>query len=277
MTGADCAAPPARCGTASGWRGKGRCPRCRQAHNEDTAARRRAHNAPAPEVIAAFVRHLQSGDDPTGAARRAGIHPTRARALAQDHPEVAQALAGENRPASQHARQIALLRALLDHGGNISRAATAAGVAPATATLWRQDPAFDTAVEALRVVLGRPAPGRRRDYRHATEEGFQLYLHYRGQGLSQERAAKQAGISVGSVYYRASKDPGFAARLAEISPVVRRGPRPAVMAVSEERLRDLWADAALTLAAIAQEAGLTVAQLRSRSARMGLPARGGLR
>lgn len=270
----ECVAAGRGCGTATGWRNKGRCSRCRAAHNEDTAARRRARNAPAPEVVAAYVQYLRDGHDPTEAARRAGIHPTRARALAQDHPEVAEALGGPDRPASPRTRQVAFLKAVLDHAGNYSQAAAAAGVSGHTINNWQQDPAFAHAATALRAFASGRMPRPRREQRLATDQQFEQYLRYLGQGFTKQRATEQAGLSTSSIAYRAGRDQAFAARLEAVRPTGRRSGRQlAPMTVSEEKLRELWADGTLPLAAVARAAGLSVAQLHTRAGKLSLPPR----
>jgi hypothetical protein len=268
-----CAAADRGCGTATGWRNKGRCPACRAAHNEDTARRRRRAGAPPAEAVDRYIALLQAGTDPTEAARTVDIHPRKAASLAQDDPRVAAAL--DSLPESKLARQAAYLTALLARRGVPSLAQVDASVTYATVTRWREDPVFDAAQGAIRKLFtGRAIV--QRAHRPVSEAQYEAYLNCLQEGATHAEAARRSGCGKSSVGYRAAQDPEFAARLHAIRRPVPRRRKPRAE-VDGDALRAVWADTSRTIASIAAEFRMTSGQVSIRAREMGLPPRKGSR
>ncbi|MFF8387860.1 hypothetical protein ACF053_30045 [Streptomyces kanasensis] len=93
-----CAAAGRGCGTLTGWRNRGRCPACTEAHNAESRAWRARKNALPVDVVDRVVEQLSAGVPLLEAARRAGTTSKRVRQMAAITPRLAALLAeGEDR------------------------------------------------------------------------------------------------------------------------------------------------------------------------------------
>ncbi|MFE2911386.1 hypothetical protein [Kitasatospora indigofera] len=154
-----CQASARTCGTAAGWRTGGRCPRCRTAHNQDTAARRRRATLAAlpPGALRVLRAEVTTGADITAAAAAAGIHPRTARAIADNDPDLRAALHPPAAPAADDELEQACAYLLTLLG----RADVEPGAAPDGLEAWRGRPAFRELEHTLRGGVGpadRPQP-----------------------------------------------------------------------------------------------------------------------
>ncbi|MFD7661033.1 hypothetical protein [Streptomyces sp. NPDC059788] len=141
MTTAEpCKASGRTCGTPAGWRKGGRCPRCRKAHNEDTARYRRQRTAPDPALLDHIATRIAQGEDLPPVARELGLYPRSVRAAAADHPRLAAALANtEQERAGQHE-----LKDVVAYLLTLTEPRTGAGPqqTPDELALWRTTPGF---------------------------------------------------------------------------------------------------------------------------------------
>ena len=146
MTTKECAAPRTSCGTPSGWRAGGRCPRCCAAHNRDDTKRR---GLTADQRNAA-LRDLRSGGNTASAAEAAGVSPRSLSQSARTDSELRAALDGAPEAIQVIAPRGDWLAALVRLGGDQKAAALAVGINPSQPNNWRlADPDFDAVVVAL--------------------------------------------------------------------------------------------------------------------------------
>jgi hypothetical protein len=160
---APCAAGTRGCGTPTGWRKGGRCPACRNAHNDDTQRRRGLTSEQRQQVLTA----LRNGVPYQEAAAAIGRKPGALTVIARRDPElaaalgtvpdsacdpermVASALAGI--PESKLGRQASYIAALITNGGDDRAATVTAGIHRNLPALWaRTDPLFAQTEEAAR-------------------------------------------------------------------------------------------------------------------------------
>lgn len=82
-----CVAADRWCGTATGWRGGGRCPRCRDAHNTQTRDMRRGWSQIDQRTWHAVLLSLRNGRTLADAAARHGLTPAALFGQARVHLE----------------------------------------------------------------------------------------------------------------------------------------------------------------------------------------------
>ncbi|WP_374987162.1 hypothetical protein [Streptomyces fradiae] len=91
--GLACVADGRGCGTPLGWRNKGRCPACTEAHNAESRVLRARRNPLPPATLEVVIEQLGVGVPLVEAARRAGTTSKRVRSMAAINPRVAALLA----------------------------------------------------------------------------------------------------------------------------------------------------------------------------------------
>lgn len=240
----ECEAPRTRCGTPSGWRAGGRCPRCRAAHNQDAAKRRGLRE----DQRSLALRDLRSGGTATSAAEAAGVSPQSLSQAARSDSELRAALDGAPESIQAIAPRGDWLAALVRLGGDQKAAALAVGINPKQPGNWRQaDPDFNAAVVALLAWIdragARPIRSRRVDGRKwgVTVAELDEAAAHLERGASMATAARLTGLSRQTLADRAEDSSRLAAAL-------------------ETRRTQVVTDDKLTAAARHIEGGASIAQ-----------------
>lgn len=139
-----CKAAGRGCGTTTGWRNGGRCPRCREAHNAECRRYRHRKTALPPEKLDALRAAVTAGADLTETARELGVHPRTA------HAHLASVLDMPGVPS--RAELLAHLLHLASPGHSLAWKAS-----PKTAAAWASEPAYRALEDELR-DRGAPEP-----------------------------------------------------------------------------------------------------------------------
>lgn len=209
MTTDECAAPRTSCGTPSGWRAGGRCPRCRAAHNQDVNKWRGLSSKKRGLVLAA----LRAGADAATAAEAAGVNERLLAHTARTDGELRAALDGLPVSVQAIARRADWLAALTRLGGDQKAAAHAIGITPSQPKKWRwEDPAFDAVVVALLAWITKGGARRNRVARIDGRMLDEAAAHLE-QGASIAEAARLAGMASATLRKRASDSPRLTAAL----------------------------------------------------------------
>lgn len=140
-----CAARGRGCGTPSGWFNRGRCVRCRKAHNQHSRASRGLTTKQRDEVLSA----LRSGLSAQEAAAGVGKTARSLQAASVRDGELRAALDGESEAQQQIARRGDLLMAMIRNGGNRDEATREIGEKKSTVMHWAKDPLYAAAEEAV--------------------------------------------------------------------------------------------------------------------------------
>lgn len=264
-----CEAPRKTCGSASGWRVGGRCPRCRAAHNRDTSARR-GLGADQRVAVLGFLRAGRSVDE---AAEAVGVKPQLLSHAARVDGELRAALDGMPEVVQVAARRGDWLAALTRTGGAQAAAAKSIGLSLSTVKVWRQDPAFDAVMVALLDWL-TTATGK--DPRlvkvRVADAQLDAAAAYIEEGATITRAAELVGTSQSTLCLRAQQHERLqaAVEMAKKRPRRGRGRKSGLTAEVAGRLRELWATGA-TNAEIAAELNVSKATLGKWRAALQLP------
>lgn len=267
----ECAATGRGCGTPSGWRNGGRCPRCRAAHNDDTNRYRGAGTLTDAER-GIVLRALRDGDTAEGAAALIGRTAAGLASRARSDSELRLALDGAPARTQRVARMGDYLAALTRHHGIVQRAAKELGV---TSRLvgWRSDPAFAAAEAAVR-ELARTADAIPRQ--RITVEMLDRAAEALERGASMREAARLIAVSATSLRNGADRSPRLAAALPPLT--TRKGsPRGRRKGGSDAdtRLREMWGDPSLTIRDIGRQLHVTPETVRRWAAKLELPLREG--
>lgn len=269
-TVAKCKAPRAVCGSASGWRVGGRCPRCRAAHNEDDRSRRGLSEAQRNAALSA----LRAGGSASDAANAAGVTQQSLSQSARADSELRAALDGMPEPVQAMARRADWIAALVRLGGDQTSASHAVGLPVSKARSWRQnDPDFDAVVVALLAWIeartDRPIQNRRR----IPDRELDMAAAQLEAGVSVREASRRAGISSATLIARSEDHERLRAALkaAREDPMVRR--RNGMSKESVGRLPELWMTPGMTVAQIGEELGVSGITVRTWSRKLGLPPR----
>lgn len=267
----ECVATGRGCGTSSGWRNGGRCPRCRAAHNADTNRYRGAGNLTEDER-GIVLRALRNGDTPETAADLVGRTAAGLASRARSDSELRLALDGAPARTQRVARMGDYLAALTRHHGIVQRAAEELGVTSRLAG-WRADPAFAAAELAVR-ELSRSADAIPRQ--RITVGMLDRAAEALEQGASMREASRIATISVTSLRNNAGRSPRLAAALPP--PRAHKGPprgRRKGGSDADARLRQMWGDPTLTIKNIGSQLHVTPDTVRKWAKKLGLPSRQG--
>lgn len=197
----ECKAPSTSCGSASGWRAGGRCPRCRAAHNQDTNQRRGMNSRQREAVLLA----LRAGATAAAAAEAVGVTDRLLAYTARADGELRAALDGMPVAAQALARRADWLAALTRLGGDQKAAAHAIGVDPSLPKRWRrEEPAFDAAVVALLAWITEAGGRRRGQGARVDEDRLDDAAGHLEQGASIAEAARLTGMAAVTLRSRSS-------------------------------------------------------------------------
>ncbi|TVL89796.1 hypothetical protein [Streptomyces sp. SAJ15] len=264
-----CEASASTCGTASGWRMGGRCPRCRAAHNAET----RQYSGMSARQRETVLNLLREGGAEEEAAKEVGRSVKSLRATARADGELFAALEGRTVAEQVVARQGDYLAMLTRVDGDLSMAAQALGLAADISDVWRaQSPQYAAAEEAVLrlVVSGRP-PQFKRKMKTDAELDEAAGLLEQGKGVTE--AARAIGISATGLRAAGERH----ARLAQaLPPKVERDRAGAVSGLTEEvaqELRRLWADKRMSRRSICVRLGVSQSTVTAWVKSLGLPAR----
>lgn len=263
-----CAAVGRGCGSASGWRQGGRCPACRTAHNADTSRRRNqgALSDTERQIVLGTLRQGQALDEAAGLIGRTPASLARQAAV---DSELRLALADAPLPVQRVARQGDYLAALTRHAGRPTSAAGELLIGEALLTSWRKDPAFVAAEQAVRVLAGNPV---RRGHVRITKDMAELAAEVLRNGGTMAEAARRIGTSAQALRRVEQLHSALAAVLPPVQPNPAKGGTKRT-AAKEARLRELWADDALTQDEIARTLGVRYTTVYRWAKELGLPRR----
>lgn len=258
-----CEAPGTSCGSASGWRQKGRCHRCRAAHNVEVNKYRGLQDDQRAEVLAL----LRAGRTREEAAAAIGKKPQTLSAAAAQDGELWAALGGLPLQTQRAARQGDFLAALTRTSGNAADACRLLGVDRAVTRAWRDDPAYTAAEEAVLAWLrGRGIRPRVR----VTDAMLDKAAALLEQGSTVTAAARAIGVRPPTLNRAAGRHPRLAAALAGGLPR-RRGKLSGLTPQVEAEFRAMWADRGLSAAGIARRLNVGSTTMTNWSRELGLP------
>jgi transposase len=244
-----CAAPRSSCGSASGWRKGGRCPRCRAAHNEETNRYRGLRPAERTEVL----RLLRAGKTAQEAAEAIGKTAASLSAAAARDGELRTALDGLPVERQVVARLGDYLAALTRTGGNRTAAARQVGIPSSSIVSASENPHFAAAEKG---VLDWITEAGARPRSRVTDAMLDKAATLMEQGSTIYAAAKAVGTTTSTLRHCTSRNERLA-----VAFEARRGKRgnpSGLTPETAERLRKLWEDETLTVAQIAQELGVSI-------------------
>jgi transposase len=263
-----CVAATRGCGSPSGWRQGGRCPACRAAHNADTNRRRNLGTLSDTErqIVLGALRQGQKLDE---AAVLTGRTPSSLTRQAAVDSELRLALEGAPLPVQRVARQGDYLAALTRHEGDPASAVRELLVGESLLASWRKEPAFTAAEQAVRTLAGNSA---KRPKVRITKEMAEQAANVLYEGGTITEAARRIGSSQQALRRVAHLHPPLAAALPPVQPNLAKGGKKRA-AVNEARLRELWADDALTQDEIARALGVRYTTVYRWAKDLGLPRR----
>jgi transposase len=212
---------------------------------------------------------LRLGQTLEEAASLVGRSPASLSRQAVVDSELRLTLAGAPLPVQRVARQGDYLAALTRHEGNPLRAARELLIGHALLVSWRKEPAFVAAEDAVRMLAGSPVKrGRVRITKEMAEQAAQVLR----EGGSISKAARRIGATAQGLRTAAHLHPALAAALPPVQP--RQGrPKKKRSAETETRLRELWADDALTQDEIARALDVSYPTVYRWAKELGLPQR----
>lgn len=250
-----CAAPPTSCGTAYGWRQRGRCPRCRTAHNEET----NRYRGITAEQRATVLALLRTGRNAKEAAAAIGRTPRSLSARAVRDGELRAALDGSSVAEQVVAHLGDYLAALTRTGGNRSAAARQTGMTLSTIDKAAvTHPHFGAAEKALREWITQSQSGIRlriRIHDITLDKAAELIE----QGGSVNAAASALGVTGHGLRRAAPRSERLVAALE-----LRRGKVGSCSGLTPEnaeRLRAAWGKPDLNILRLAKDMGVSRATL----------------
>lgn len=266
---ARCAAQRKLCGTPSGWRQGGRCPRCRAAHNVETNRYRGLTSDQRAEALAL----LRAGRTVDEAAAAIGTTTRSLSGAAARDGELRAALDGEPLEQQHAARRGDFLAALVRAGGNQKAAARLLDLPADTAQYWSEEPEFGAVVAAVQTWLS--SAGTRSRHR-VTDAMLDKAASLLEGGSTIGTAAAAIGVSAQSLHFRRAGHARLDAALTNRAPS-RRGARSGLTPQKQARLVELWADPAVLIDSIAAELGVAATTVHEWRQRAGLPPRSQVR
>lgn len=270
--GATCVATPKSCGTPSGWRSGGRCPKCRAAHNAETNRYRGLR----PDQRKATLDALRGGATPKEAAERVGVTLASLRLSSSRDSELRMALDGAPEGLQLLAKQGDFLAALTHTAGDFAAAVRRVGITQATARRWRTgDPQYAAAENAVIKWVASAAVnarGGRRGSPKIPDDSLDLAAELLESGHGLSEAARRSGASVQGLRVASARHKRLAAALPPVGPR-KGGSRSRLTADVERELRALWGDPNTSIHSLALRFNVSPKTVTAWRKSLGLPAR----
>jgi hypothetical protein len=186
-----CAARGHGCGTPSGWFNRGRCVKCRRAHNRHS----RNQRGLGVEQRAFVLGALRAGMSTEQAAAEVGRTARSLQAAAVRDGELRAALDGESLVQQQVARRGDLLLALIRSGGNRDEAAREMGETVLTVGAWSHDDPLYAAAEKAVAEWVAGATGKKSRRHQVTAARLDRAAELLEGGMPLTKVAIAAGVS----------------------------------------------------------------------------------